>query len=85
MGGSDSGVRFCPGLRWEERVDLVLTLLVEVKGQKCTRRGVGSRFGAWIQWAVAAGTAEEPGDTWALGDQQERNQRHGIPNPEWPS
>ena len=35
--------------------------------------------------AVAAGTAEEPGDTWALGDQQERNQRHGIPNPEWPS
>ena len=33
--------------------------------------------------AVAAGTAEEPGDTWALGDQQERNQRHGIPNPEW--
>ena len=35
--------------------------------------------------AVAAGTAKEPGDTWALGDQQERNQRHGIPNPEWPS
>ena len=63
---------------------MVLTLLVEVKGQKCTRRGVGSRFGAWIQCAVAAGTAEEPGDTWALGDQQERTRAMGSPTQSGP-
>lgn len=79
------GVRFCPGQGWEDRVDLALTLLEEAKGQKCTRRGVGSRSGARIQWAVAADTAEEPGDTWALAEQQERSQRHGLPSPEWPS
>lgn len=63
-------MRFCPGQRWEDRVDLALTLLAEVKGQKCTRRGAGSRSGAWIQWAVAADTAEEPGDTWALAREE---------------
>lgn len=79
------GVRFCPGQGWEDRVDLALTLLAEVKGQKRTRRGVGSRSGTRIQWAAAVDTAEEPGDAWALAEQRERSQRPGLPNPEWPS